>query len=46
FVGQPWIYFVFELTILNGLLIYMIYRHEALSNRFYLRLKKQSGGEE
>ncbi|KAA6338128.1 hypothetical protein EZS27_013846 [termite gut metagenome] len=46
FVRQPWIYFVFELTILNGLLIYMIYRHETLSNRFYLRLKKHSGGEE
>ncbi|KAA6350748.1 hypothetical protein EZS27_001852 [termite gut metagenome] len=45
FVGRPWIYFVFELTILNGLLIYMIYRHEVLSNRFYLQLKRQFGCE-
>lgn len=26
----PWLYFVFELTILNGLLIYMIFKHESL----------------
>ncbi|KAA6328493.1 hypothetical protein EZS27_022617 [termite gut metagenome] len=46
FVGRPWIYFVFELTILNGLLMYMIYRHEVLSNRFYFQLKKQFECEE
>lgn len=45
FVGYPWIYFVFELTILNGLLIYMIYRHETFSKRLYLQLKTQSGRE-
>ncbi|KAA6313076.1 hypothetical protein EZS27_036094, partial [termite gut metagenome] len=33
FIGQPWIYFVFELTVLNGILVYMIIRHEAFSNR-------------
>lgn len=30
-VGMPWIYFTFELTVLNGLLIYMICKHESLS---------------
>lgn len=32
-VNLPWIYFVFELTVLNGLLIYMICKHESLSKR-------------
>ena len=31
FVNMPWIYFVFELTILNVLLIYMVWAHEKLS---------------
>lgn len=31
FINQPWIYFVFELTVLNALLVYMIVRHESLS---------------
>ncbi|KAA6307050.1 hypothetical protein EZS27_041286, partial [termite gut metagenome] len=46
FIGQPWIYFVFELTVLNGILVYMIIRHEAFSNRFYFQLQKQFGCEE
>ncbi|MDR1004242.1 MAG: CDP-alcohol phosphatidyltransferase family protein [Prevotellaceae bacterium] len=29
-VNLPWIYFVFELTVLNILYIYMVYRHEQL----------------
>ncbi len=31
----PWVYFVFELTVLNGLLIYMVRRHERLSDEMY-----------
>jgi hypothetical protein len=41
FVGQPWIYFVFELTVLNALLVYMIYKHESLSTRLHVQLKKE-----
>lgn len=37
-LNLPWIYFLFELTVLNGLLIYMVVRHEALSNRFYQKI--------
>lgn len=37
--GMPWIYFVFELTVLNGLLIYMVYKHESLSKSMYKKLK-------
>lgn len=33
--SMPWIYFVFELTVLNGLLIYMVRRHERLSDEMY-----------
>ncbi|MEG1563133.1 MAG: CDP-alcohol phosphatidyltransferase family protein [Bacteroides sp.] len=30
-VNLPWIYFVFELTILNGILVYMIWKQESWS---------------
>ncbi|NDW12431.1 CDP-alcohol phosphatidyltransferase family protein [Bacteroides sp. 214] len=46
FVQMPWIYFIFELTILNGLLIYMIYKHEALSKRLHNQLKESNPSEE
>ena len=34
-INEPWLYFVFELTVLNGPLIYMIWQHERLSNKLY-----------
>lgn len=30
-INMPWIYFVFELTLLNILLVYMVCKHESLS---------------
>ena len=30
FAGMPWLYFIFELTVLNVLLVYMIVRHEKI----------------
>ena len=39
FVGYPWLYFVFELTVLNVLFFYMRHRHEALSSAMYQRIK-------
>lgn len=36
--GQPWLYFVFELTILNILLIYMVRRHETICRSFLAAL--------
>lgn len=36
--GQPWLYFIFELTILNILLIYMVRRHEAICKDFTSKL--------
>lgn len=28
FIGMPWLYFIFEITVLNCMLIYMIFTHE------------------
>lgn len=36
---QPWLYFAFELTILNILMIYMMMRHERLCRKFVNSLK-------
>lgn len=33
-VGIPWLYFLFELTVLNALLIYMVWSHERICRRF------------
>lgn len=38
FIGQPWIYFVFELVVLNLLLVYMMRRHEAICRHFARQL--------
>ena len=35
FIDMPWLYFVFEITVLNGILIYMIYKHEKLSDKLF-----------
>ena len=34
-IGQPWLYFLFEVTVLTSLYLYMHNRHEALSARLY-----------
>lgn len=33
-VGWPWLYFVFELTVLNVLLVYMVIKHEKICKSF------------
>lgn len=38
FLGQPWLYFVYELTLLNILLIYMIVRHERMCRKLLARI--------
>lgn len=37
---MPWLYFAFELTVLNFLLIYMMCRHERICKYFYKELSK------
>lgn len=34
FLCMPWIYFAFEITVLNALLIYMVMRHESICRHF------------
>ena len=41
FADKVWIYFAFELTILNLLLAYMIYRQERISRYFYERIAEK-----
>ncbi|WP_289754132.1 CDP-alcohol phosphatidyltransferase family protein [uncultured Duncaniella sp.] len=40
FIGQPWLYFIYELTILNIILVYMMYRHEHLCKQLTIQLKE------
>lgn len=39
FIGHPWLYFVFELTIMNVLFVYMRHRHEKMCRMFIQQLK-------
>lgn len=39
FLQMPWLYFAFELTVLNILLVYMVLRHECICRRFTAELK-------
>ena len=38
-IQMPWIYFVFELTVMNLLLVYMILRHEKMCRGFIKELR-------
>ncbi len=38
-VRMPWLYFAFELTVLNLMLVYMICRHEVICRNFVKELK-------
>lgn len=39
-IGWPWLYFVFELTVLNILLVYMVMRHEKICKGFIKEIKE------
>ena len=39
FLQMPWLYFAFELTVLNLMLVYMIARHERICKNFTKELK-------
>ena len=40
FLTMPWLYFAFELTVLNILLIYMVVRHERICRYFTRELQE------
>lgn len=39
FLQMPWLYFAFELTVLNIMLVYMMCRHENICNNFIVEIK-------
>lgn len=39
FIGEPWLYFIYELTLLNLLWIYMIWRHERICRHLLATLR-------
>lgn len=39
---MPWLYFAFELTVLNGVLIYMMWRHEKICRAFEKEIAEYS----
>lgn len=41
---MPWLYFAFELIVLNIILVYMVFRHESICKSFVLKLKSNSYG--
>ena len=41
FIGKPWFYFVFELTLLNALLVYMVIRHESICKHFSAKILRE-----
>ncbi|MBQ2340340.1 MAG: CDP-alcohol phosphatidyltransferase family protein [Bacteroidaceae bacterium] len=38
FIGLPWVYFIFEMTVLEGLRLYTIHRHESFSHKLHQKL--------
>lgn len=42
FIDMPWLYFVFEMTVLNAMLVYMICKHEHFCNEFSKELISRS----
>lgn len=41
FIRMPWLYFAFELTVLNGMLIYMVCTHERICREFTKQLETE-----
>ena len=41
FIDMPWLYFTFEIIVLNAMLVYMIKRHEHICQGFTQELKER-----
>lgn len=39
-IGQPWLYFIFEIVVMSAIFIYMHYKHEKLSITLYYKYFK------
>jgi hypothetical protein len=45
FINKLWLYFLFDIFVLNGVMIYMIIKQEGISAYFYKKLMQQKDGE-
>ena len=39
-IKEPWLYFIFEVIVMTALFVYMRHRHEAMSAKFYQKMKE------
>lgn len=42
FAGMPWLYFAFEITVMNIILVYMIVRHEKICRYFIKEIERRN----
>jgi hypothetical protein len=43
FINKLWLYFLFDIFVLNGIMLYMIWRQEKVSALFYKKLVENPG---
>lgn len=43
FINKLWLYFLFDMIVLNGIMVYMIWRQEKVSAHFYKKLVENPG---
>lgn len=39
-VGEPWAYFIFEITVMTAIYLYMVHRHESMSEYLYKKYER------
>lgn len=39
-VGEPWVYFIFEITVMTAIYLYMVHRHESMSEYLYKKYER------
>lgn len=44
FIDKVWLYFLFDLVVLNSVLVYLIVKQEKVSSHFYYKLEAQKAG--
>ena len=42
-IGEPWLYFCFEVVVMTSIFMYMHFKHEAMSARFYHKYAQREG---
>ena len=39
-IGEPWLYFIFEIVVMTALFVYMRHQHEAMCARLYVKYSR------